>query len=58
MNPLLMVWNLQKIAVKPFAHVYIEIFMCLEASGGCCESIIDGLESPGSCRDAIYIILQ
>ena len=38
MNPLLMVWNLEEVAVKPFAHFYIEIFMILEASGGCCES--------------------
>ena len=54
MNPLLMVWNLQKVAVKPFTHFYNEILMVLEASGGCCESIIDGLESPGSCCEAIY----
>ena len=57
MNPLLMVWNLEEVAVKPFAHFYNEIFMVLEASGGCCESIIDGLESPGSCREASYTLL-
>ena len=53
-----MVWNLEEVAVKPFAHFYIEICMVLEASGGCCESIIDGLESPGSCGEAIYTLLQ
>ena len=58
MNPLLMVWNLEEVAVKPFAHFYIEILMFLEASGGCCESIIDDLESPRSCSEAIYTLLQ
>ena len=58
MNPLLMVWNLEEVAVKPFAHFYNEILMVLEASGGCCESIIDGLESRGSCCEAICICLQ
>ena len=57
-NILLMVWNLQEVAVKPFAHFYIEIFTVLEASGGCCESIIDGLECLGSCCEAIYKLLQ
>ena len=32
--------------------------MVLEASGGCCESIIDGLESPEGCREAICVLLQ
>ena len=58
MNPLLMVWNLQDVAVTPFTYFYNEILMCLEASGGCCESIIDGLESPRSCCEAICILLQ
>ena len=31
--------NLQEVAVKPFAHFYKEIFMVLEASGGCCEAM-------------------
>ena len=53
-----MVWNLEEVAVKPFACFYFEIFMVLEASGGCCESIIDGLESPGGCCEAIYTLLQ
>ena len=57
MNPFLMVWNLEEVAVKPFRYFYIEILMVLEASGGCCESIIDGLESPGGCREAIYTLL-
>ena len=57
-NPLLMVWNLQEVAVKPFTYFYKEILMCLEASGGCCESIIDGLESPGGCCEALYALLQ
>ena len=58
MNILLMVWNLQEVAVKPFAHFYIEILTVLEASGGCCESIIDGLESRGGCCEAICTLLQ
>ena len=53
-----MVWNLGEVAVKLFAHVYKEILMVLEASGGCCESIIDGLEPPGGCCEAICILLQ
>ena len=69
-NPLLMVWDLQDVAVKPFirfsneiltvlnsqeaavtpfTYFSNEILMFLEASGGCCEYIIDGLESPRSC---------
>ena len=47
MNELLMVWNLQDVLVKLFTNFYIEILMVLEASGSCCESIIDGLESQG-----------
>ena len=58
MNPLLMDWNLQEVAVKQFTHFYNEIFMVLEASGRCCESIIDGLESRGGCYETIYILLQ
>ena len=58
MNPLLMVWNLEELAVKPFAHFYNEILMVVEASGGCCESTIDGLESRGGCREAIYKLLH
>ena len=53
-NPLLMVWNLQEVAVKPFTIFYNEMLMFLEASGGCCESIIDGLESLGGCGEAIF----
>ena len=29
MNPLLMVWDLQEVAVKPFAHFSTEILMVL-----------------------------
>ena len=29
MNPLLMVWNLQEVAVKPFTNFYNETFMVL-----------------------------
>ena len=58
MNPLLLVQNLEEVAVKPFAYFYNEILMVLLASGGCCESIIDGLESPGSCCEAICKLLQ
>ena len=56
MNPLLTVWNLQEVAVKPFKRFYTEISMVLDTSGGCCESIIDGLESPRSCCEVIYIL--
>ena len=58
MNALLMVWNVDEVAVKPFTHFYNEILMVLEASGGCCESIINGLESPGGCCEAICTLLQ
>ena len=46
------------VAVKPLTHLYNEICMVLEASGSCCESIIDGLESRGGCREAIYTLLH
>ena len=46
------------VAVKPFTYVYFEICMVLEASGGCCESIIYGLESRGGCSEAIYKLLN
>ena len=58
MNPSLMVWNLEEVAVKPFTYFYNRIFMILKISGGCCESIIDGLESRGGCCEAIYTLLQ
>ena len=58
MNPLLMVWNLQEVAVKSFEHFYDEILMVLLASGGCCESITDGLESLGGCCEAIYAFFK
>ena len=57
-NPLLKVWNLQEVAVKPFTHFYFEFLMVLEASGGCCEFIIDGSDSPRGCCEAIYILLK
>ena len=44
--------------MKQFTHFTNEMFMVLEASGGCCESIIDGLESPGSCRETICKLFQ
>ena len=53
MNPLLMVWNLEEIVVKPFAHFYNEILMVLESPGSCREAMIDGLDSPGCCCEAI-----
>ena len=58
MNPLLMVWNLEEVAVKSFAHFYNEILRVLEASGGCCEYMIDGLESQGGCCEAICTLVQ
>ena len=42
--------------MKPFAYFYNEMLMVFEASGGCCESIIDGLESPRNCCEALYTL--
>ena len=56
MNPLLLVWNLQEVAVEQFTYFYNEISMVLEASGGCCESINDGLEYLGGCCEAMYVL--
>ena len=28
-NPLFMVWNLEEVALKPFAHFYMELLMVL-----------------------------
>ena len=58
MNPLLMVWNLQEVVVKQFAHFYIEILMVLESSRSCREAMIDGLDSPGGCCENIYILFK
>ena len=58
MNPVLMVWNLRSAGVKPFANFSKEILQGFEASSGCCESIVDGLKSPGGCREAICILFQ
>ena len=58
MNPSLMVWNLEEVAVKPFTIFYEEMFMVAETSGVCCESIIHGFESPRSCCEAIYKLFQ
>ena len=58
MNPLLMVWNLQEVALKPFTYLYNKILMVLETSGSCCEAIIGGLESQASCCEAIYALLK
>ena len=45
MNPLVMCWNIQKVAVKTFARFAMEISMVLESS-------INVLESPeGCCAD-------
>ena len=52
-NPLLMFWNLQKAAVKTFVCFSFEILMVLESAGGCCESIINVLESPEGSREDI-----
>ena len=56
MNPSLMVWNLQEVAVKQFAHFYNEILMVLESSGSCREAMIDSLDSPGCCCETIYTL--
>ena len=56
MNPLLMVWNLQEVAVKQFEHFYIEILMVLESPGSCLEAMIDGLDSRGGCCEAVYAL--
>ena len=47
MKPLLIVWNLQEVAVKQFAHFSNEILMVLESPESC-------LKSPGGCREAVY----
>ena len=39
-NPLLMVWNLEEFAVKPFEHFYNKILMVLEASRGCVNPLL------------------
>ena len=57
-NPFLVVWNLREVAVKPFIYFYIKTFMVLEASGRCCESIIDGFQSPRGCCEAICALFQ
>ena len=57
-NPCVASQQSRGVAVKPFTHFYNEICMVLEASGGCCESIIDGLESRGSCCEANCKLLQ
>ena len=48
-NPCIASQQSPGVAVKPFAPFHNEILMILKASGGCCESIIDGLESPRGC---------
>ena len=53
MNPLLMVWNLEGVAVKQFTYFYNEILMVLESPGSCREAMIDGLDSPGCYWEAI-----
>ena len=58
MNPLLMFWNLQKVAVKTFARFITEIAMVLESPGSCREAMIDGLDSPGCCCEAICTLFQ
>ena len=56
MNPLLMVWNLQEVAVKQFTYFYNEIFMVLESPGRCHEAMIDGLDFLGGCCEATYTL--
>ena len=58
MNPLLMVWNLQEVAVKPFTHFYTEILLVSETLKGCCESMFDDLESRRGCCEAICKLFQ
>ena len=41
------------LCARSWGHVPI----VLEASAGCCESIIHGLESARGCREAIYTLL-
>ena len=57
-NPCIASQQSPGVAVKPFAHFYIWILMVLEASGRCCESIIDGWKSRGGCREAICALFQ
>ena len=57
-DPLLIVRNLEEVAVKQFPHVYNEILLVVEASGSCCESFIGGSGSRGSCCESISTLLQ
>ena len=49
-----MFWNLQEVAVNPLAQGSTEMLMVLESPGSYCDAIIDGLESTGGWREAIY----
>ena len=53
MNPLLIVWNLQEVAVKQCNNFFNEILMVLESPGSCREGMITGLDSAGGCCEAI-----
>ena len=46
--------------MKPFTHFDNEICMVFGASGGCCEYIIDGLESRGGAHfyNEILMVLE
>ena len=54
MNPLLVVWNHKEVVAKPFAYFSQKILMVLESPGSYREAMIDGLDSPGGCCEAIY----
>ena len=58
MNPLLMVWDLQEVAVKQIIYFYNKILMVFESSRSCREAMIDGLDSPGGCCEDIYTLFQ
>ena len=44
--------------MKPFAHFSNEISMVLQSPGSCREAMIDGLDSPGNCCEAICAIFK
>ena len=43
---------------KSAVGINIYILMVLEASGRCCESILDGWKSGGGCREAICALVK
>ena len=55
---ILMVLDSQEAALKPFSIVSNEISIVFESPGRCREAMIDGLDSPGGCCEAIWTLFQ